>query len=235
MTMTEGPLPEGPMGAAPDDLDLALLRANVAPYGVLVAARRIRPGDEAAFADPRPGARVEVRRASGAARIAARRLLDELGADREAALPRSPSGAPLWPPGVVGSLAHDNSFGLAAAARRGRLVGLGVDVEPAEPLPREIVEMVLSPSEQRETKNDGVSQRLVFVAKEAVYKAVNPIDGLWLDFSDIEIRLGDQTATLRNGRRLRVIPFAGERLIAVALAEASGMRPLTADRAIRGS
>ena len=60
------------METARDDLDLAPLKAALEAYGVLVTARRIRPGDEAAFAGARPGARIEVRRASGAARIAAR-------------------------------------------------------------------------------------------------------------------------------------------------------------------
>jgi 4'-phosphopantetheinyl transferase EntD len=223
------------MAEARDDLDLAPLRMELAAYGALVTARRIRPGDEAAFADPRPGARVEVRRASGAARIAARALLDELGADRSAPLPRSPSGAPLWPAGIVGSLAHDEAFAVAAAARRGRVVGLGLDVEPAEPLPEEVVDIVLSETERRETGGDGVAQRLVFVAKEAVYKATHPLDGLWLDFPDIEVRLAEGTATLRDGRRLWLVPFAGERLIVVALMEEAGMSPLTAGRATRGS
>lgn len=223
------------MAEARDDLDLAPLRTELAAYGALVAARRIRPGDEAAFADPRPGARVEVRRASGAARIAARHLLDELGADGYAPLPRSPSGAPLWPAGIVGSLAHDEAFAVAAAARRGRVVGLGLDVEPAEPLPEEVVDIVLSETERRETGGDGVAQRLVFVAKEAVYKATNPLDGLWLDFPDIEVRLAEGTAMLRDGRRLRLVPFAGERLIVVALMGEAGMSPLTAGRATRDS
>jgi 4'-phosphopantetheinyl transferase EntD len=223
------------MAEARDDLDLAPLRAELAAYGALVAARRIRPGDEAAFADSRPGARVEVRRASGAARVAARALLDELGADRSAPLPRSPSGAPLWPAGIVGSLAHDEAFAVAAAARRGRVVGLGLDVEPAEPLPEEVVDIVLSETERRETGGDGVAQRLVFVAKEAVYKATHPLDGLWLDFPDIEVRLAEGTATLRDGRRLWLVPFAGERLIVGALMEEAGMSPLTAGRATRGS
>jgi 4'-phosphopantetheinyl transferase EntD len=223
------------MAEARDDLDLAPLRTELAAYGALVAARRIRPGDEAAFADPRPGARVEVRRASGAARIAARALLDEFGADRSAPLPRSPSGAPLWPAGIVGSLAHDEAFAVAAAARRGRVVGLGLDVEPAEPLPEEVVDIVLSETERRETGGDGVAQRLVFVAKEAVYKATNPLDGLWLDFPDIEVRLAEGTAMLRDGRRLRLVPFAGERLIVVALMGEAGMSPLTAGRATRDS
>ncbi len=223
------------MGAIGDDLDLAPLKAQLTPYDVLVTARRIRPGDEAAFADARPGARVEVRRASGAARIAARFLLDQLGADGLAPLRRSPSGAPIWPAGIIGSLAHDKAFALAAAARRGRLVGLGVDIEPAEPLPEDIVDLVLTDAEKRETGNDGVAQRLVFVAKEAVYKAIHPLDGTWLDFPDVEVRLAEDVAALRDGRRLRLIPFAGERLVVVALMEAADLEPLGDGRAIPGS
>ena len=215
------------MAAARDDLDLAPLKAELEAYGALVSARRIRLGDEAAFVGARPGAIVEVRRASGAARIAARSLLDQIGADAGAPLARSASGAPLWPTGIIGSLAHDDAFALAAAAWRGRLVGLGADVEPAEPLPEDVTDLVLSQREQRETLGDGVARRLVFVAKEAVYKAIHPLDGTPLDFPDVEIRLDEKTATLRDGRRLRLIPFAGERLIVVALVEAgAGLAPI---------
>ena len=215
------------METARDDLDLAPLKAELWAYGALVSARRIRPGDEAAFVGARPGALVKDRRASGAARIAARSLLDQIVADAGAPLARSASGAPLWPAGIIGSLAHDDAFALAAAAWRGRLVGLGVDVEPAEPLPEDVTDLVLSQREQRETLGDGVARRLVFVAKEAVYKAIHPLDGTPLDFPDVEIRLAEKTATLRDGRRLRLIPFAGERLIVVALVEAgAGLAPV---------
>ena len=202
---------------ARENLDLTPLSAALRPHGVLVGARRIRPGDEAAAAVLVSG-QIARRRASGAARIAARILLGELGADPSAPLPRAPSGAPCWPNGVVGSLAHDEEFAVAAAARRGRLLGLGIDVEPAEPLPEDIVDLVLLEAEQRETAGDRVAQRLVFVAKEAVYKAIHPLDGTPLDFSDIEVRLAEGQASLRDGRRLELILFAGERLIAVALA-----------------
>ena len=207
------------MAATPDDFDLAPLKAELKAYGALVTARRIRPGDEAAFAGARPTGRLEVRRASGAARIAARALLGELGADAAAPLLRSASGSPLWPEGIIGSIAHDEAFAVAAAARRGRLVGLGVDLEPAEPLPGDVVDLVLSEAELRRTEGDGVAQRLVFVAKEAVYKAIHPLDGTRLDFPDIDVRLKEKTAALRDGRQLRLLPFAGTRLVAVALVD----------------
>ena len=178
--------------AGRDGFDCAPLRAALAPLGVLFGARRIRPGDETAFADPglsRP-ASLARRRASGAARIVARDLLTQLGADAAAPLPRSPSGAPEWPAGVIGSLAHDDDFAVAAVARGGVLAGLGVDIEPAEPLPSDLVDLVLSAAEQREAKGDAVRQRLVFVAKEAVYKAIHPLDGTPLEYADIEVVLG---------------------------------------------
>ncbi len=202
-------------------LDLAPLEAELEEYGVRIGARRIEPGDEAAFSGARPQARIEVHRASGSARIAARGLLAALGSEPTAQLVRSESGAPLWPRGFIGSLAHDQAFAVAAVARRGRLIGLGVDVEPAEPLPEDVVDLVLTERERRLTQGDGVARRLVFVAKEAVYKAVHPLDGTPLDFPDVEIGLVEKTAWLGDGRRLRLLPFAGGRLVVVAMVEAA--------------
>ncbi|MBV9290170.1 MAG: 4'-phosphopantetheinyl transferase superfamily protein [Hyphomicrobiales bacterium] len=200
-----------------EDLDYAPLRAALQPFRVLFGARRIRAGDEEA-ATGAPSANLARRRASGAARIVARGLLEKLGSDGAAALARLPSGAPQWPEGVVGSLAHDEEFAVAAAVWAGAIVGLGVDVEPAEALPEDIVAMVLTPDEARETAADGVARRLIFAAKEAVYKAVNPLDGSWLEFHDVRVSLADGVATLADGRRLRLVTLKGERLIAVALA-----------------
>jgi 4'-phosphopantetheinyl transferase EntD len=210
----------------PEGFDCAPLSAALAPLGVLVGVRRIRPGDEAAFADPGLGrpASLMRRRASGAARIVARDLLRELDADPAAPLPRSPSGAPAWPAGIIGSLAHDDDFAAAAVARRGLIIGLGVDVEPAEPLPADLVDLVLNAAERREAKGDRVKQRLVFVAKEAVYKAIHPLDGTPLEYADIEVRIGEGGATLKDGRRLRLVTLAGERLVAVALAWGRGLK-----------
>jgi 4'-phosphopantetheinyl transferase EntD len=207
-------------GAGRDDFDCAPLRAALEPLGVRVGARRIRPGDEAGFADPRGSTPVHLarRRASGAARIVARGLLGDLGADAQAPLLRSPSGAPLWPEGILGSLAHDDDFAVAAIARRGRLAGLGVDVEPSEPLPGDLIDLVLRAAERAETEGDGVKRRLVFAAKEAVYKAIHPLDGTPLEYADIEVEFAKGRATLRDGRRLRLFMLACERLVAVAIA-----------------
>jgi 4'-phosphopantetheinyl transferase EntD len=208
-----------------EDLDLAPLVAALRPFHGLVAARRIRPGDEAAFPDPEgTGIPLDIarRRGSGAARLAARRILSELGSDPAAPLRRLSSGAPGWPEGVIGSLAHDEAYALAAVARRGAILGLGVDVEPAEPLPADLVDFVLTPAERQETARDPVAGRLVFAAKEAVYKAIHPLDGSALEYPDIEIRLAEGAARLRDGRSLTLFTLAGKRLVALALVLSSG-------------
>ena len=45
---------------------------------------------------------------------------------------KAPSGAPLWPRGIVGSLAHDRAVAVAAVARAADISCLGIDIEPAE-------------------------------------------------------------------------------------------------------
>jgi 4'-phosphopantetheinyl transferase EntD len=202
-------------------LDLASLSAALSGYGVRIGARRVLPGDEAAFSDPggvETAANLPRRRASGAARIVARRLLQELGGDARAPLRRASSGAPCWPEGVVGSLAHDDEFAVAAVALRRDVARLGVDIEPAEPLPLDLVDRVLSVGEKRLTKNDRVTSRLIFSSKEAVYKALNALEGSPLEYDDIEIRLAEATAVLRDGRSLRLMAQVGARLVAVAFA-----------------
>src|ERR1700704_5127512 len=56
---------------------------------------------------------VSVRRASGAARLVAKELLSKLGLPPNLDLSKSVSGAPRWPQGFVGSLAHDREVAVA--------------------------------------------------------------------------------------------------------------------------
>ena len=189
------------------------LAARLAPLGVKIAARAIAPGDEAAFADPsEPLAR---RRASGAARLAAQAALASLGGPADAALPRAPGRYALWPAGFVGSLAHDESLAVAACARATDVAALGIDVEPAEPLPDDVAGIALFGDELREAASDPARGRLIFAAKEAVYKTINPLDGSPLEYEDIVVTLGSG-ARLRDGRSLRLDYARGARWIVVA-------------------
>lgn len=104
---------------------------------------------------------------------------------------KDPGGAPVWPEGFVGSLAHTDGYAAAAVARRGACVALGIDVEPAEPLPGDTRSLVLSDDERAWVESCALTRpdaaRLVFCAKECVHKALHPLRGAWLEFSEVRI------------------------------------------------
>jgi 4'-phosphopantetheinyl transferase EntD len=176
---------------------------GLAVSGVLVGHRLIVPGDETALlpeeAPSFAGSVDAVRRASGAARLVARGLLSRLGYS-ECPITRGRSGSPTWPAGIRGSLAHDSDYAVAAICRSRDFKALGIDVEPAELLPSELVDLVATPRERAHLAADGFGGRMLFVAKEAVYKAVYPLDQVFLDHHDVEIDFAKRKATVRNGR-----------------------------------
>jgi 4'-phosphopantetheinyl transferase EntD len=202
-------------------VDPSLQRAidAMAVPGILVAHRLITPGDEDALlpeeAPAFASSVLKVRRASGAARTTARALLEQLGA-RTLAIPRGPARAPVWPEGIVGSLAHDAEIAIAAVGLRRNFLGIGVDVEPAEPLPADLLPIVATPAERQAIGDDLSLGRLLFSIKEAVYKAVHPLDGVFLDHHDVEVSLGASTASARNGRKVSFRACLTPRLITLA-------------------
>jgi 4'-phosphopantetheinyl transferase EntD len=187
--------------------------------GVLIGHRIISPGDERALLPaelaPLANSIERVRRASGAARIVARELMTRFGTAQRPVV-RSASGAPVWPEGLMGSLAHDRQIAVAALARRGDFAGIGIDVEPAEPIDAELVRIVATATERKSIAEDLLQCRVLFAVKEAVYKAVNPLDGVFLEHHDVEVSLTDGIATTRTGRPVRFRYCVSSHIVAVA-------------------
>ena len=205
------------------DAALAVALERLGPPNVLVGHRVISAGDEhALLAGEIVSFRASgllARRQSGAARLVARQLLGKLGIDC-AELPRSASGAPVWPLGLVGSLAHDRSVAVAAVASADRFGAVGIDIEPAQPLPSELVDMVTTPTERAQYPAEILQSRLLFAIKEATYKAVNPLDHCFLDFHDVTVDLAANQAFIRNGRKINFAVGTGPRIVALAYVEA---------------
>lgn len=191
--------------------------------GIMIGHRLISPGDERALmpeeAPAFASSVIAVRRASGAARIVARQLLTQLG-HPECALPKTPSGAPTWPADVVGSLAHDYRVAVAAVGARCDVAALGIDVEPAEALPSDLLDLVATPQEQQKIADDPFKGRLLFVAKEAVYKAVYPLDQTFLEHHDVEVDIAERKAVVRNGRVVELRFSISDHLVALAFLDA---------------
>ena len=193
----------------------------LASPGLLIGHRLISPGDEDALLDEEAGSIastvVGARRASGAARIVARELLAQLGHSR-ALLPKSASGEPIWPAGIAGSLAHDDEVAVAAVGPQRDVGSVGIDVEPAALLPPDMLELIATPQELHKIADDPLRGKLLFAAKEAVYKAVYPLERVFLEFRDIEVDLAGRKAVTRTGRVVALRYCLSPRVVVLALA-----------------
>ena len=160
------------------------------------------------------GRAVEKRRREFAtARGCARSALAALGVAPAPILPGE-RGAPCWPPGVVGSITHCAGYRAAAVARARDMLSIGVDAEPDEDLPAGVLAAVSLPVERARLRDLAAAapgtcwDRLLFSAKESVYKAWFPLTGRWLGFEDADITVNLADGTF--GARLRVTaPVAG--------------------------
>ena len=96
-----------------------------------------------------------------------------------------PDRRPLLPPGVTGTLAHDQEIAVAATTTRSTCCALGVDIEPYAVLAPDEARMILRPEERH------LDAHLVFVLKEAVYKAWSSLGGRMLDHHEVVVDVDD--------------------------------------------
>jgi len=147
------------------------------------------------------------RRDYAAVRSCARACLERLGYPPAPILP-GVGGAPCWPAGVRGSMTHCPGYAAAAVGPLRRISGIGIDAEPDMPLPDGVLDLVATPAEHDhlaviQPEPDSPNwDRLLFSAKEAVYKTWFPLVGEWLDHQDAQIhfRPQDRTFTARLSR-----------------------------------
>lgn len=158
------------------------------------------PGEEQYLATARPARRQEF----VTARRCAREALGKLGFP-PAPIGIGPHRQPLWPDGVSGAITHCTGYRAAAATTK--LVAIGIDAEPHGPLPAGVAEQITAAGElamlAELTSTHPAIQwgRLLFSAKESVYKAWYPLTGRWLDFDQAVITI-DPVARAFSARLL---------------------------------
>lgn len=153
------------------------------------------------------------RREFAVVRSCARRAMDKLGVPAQPILPGE-RGAPTWPAGLVGSMTHCDGYSAAALVRAADLASLGIDAEPHQTLPEGVLAAVALPAEAERLRrladdHPGVHwDRLLFSAKESVYKAWFPLTGVWLDFTEADIDVFIDPGEQRSGgfRALLLVP-----------------------------
>jgi 4'-phosphopantetheinyl transferase EntD len=128
-------------------------------------------------------------------RRTARALLAALG-HPDVALPRNEDRTVRWPDGVVGTISHSDALCAVAVAHARSAAGLGVDLEPDEPLDRALWSRIATAREletlaaRDDTEEEqGRAVRLLFCAKEAFYKSVHAQVGRVLGFHEVVIQV----------------------------------------------
>ena len=195
MTMDDAGAGQSAAGAASLNLGLqlpakcALAAGLVADYPLLAeeasglqqaAAKRRRQ-----FASGRHFARLAIRKLTG----------------RAAPVLRDSQGRPAWPNGLIGSIAHSERLAAGVAASEG-LRGVGIDLERADRLGGQgrnahLHLKLFTAAERARTWEDPRQGAVIFSAKEAGYKAINPIAGRCIGFQEVEVALNWRDGTFR--------------------------------------
>jgi 4'-phosphopantetheinyl transferase EntD len=138
------------------------------------------------------GAAVENRvREFTTTRTCARRALSKLGIP-ETPILRGPYRDPLWPAGVVGSITHCEGFRAAVVGKKSDLLTVGIDAEIHEPLPAEVLHHICLKPEiawLARAPKEIHWDRVLFSAKESIYKAWFPLTQRWLGFEDVAVAI----------------------------------------------
>lgn len=122
-------------------------------------------------------------------RSCARLALAELGIG-PCAIAVGPQREPLWPPGVTGSISHCEQRAAAAVGREVDLVGVGIDLEESGPLSPDIRDLICTPREAEHLAQLPTPYgRLLFSAKESVFKCIWPVVRRFVDFHEISVTL----------------------------------------------
>ncbi len=172
------------------------------------------PAEEAAIA----GAVASRRREFRAGRAVARQAMRGL-AVTPAAIPVRDDRSPVWPEGIVGSISHCDDLCVAAVGSvEDGWLAIGIDVEPRAPLPPELVAEVCGAEEQKwlaeqQFYGSGELARLIFCAKECVYKAQYALSHRLFGFDVLTIRIDPENARFTARFARNAAPFlAGDEL-----------------------
>ncbi|NMO57331.1 4'-phosphopantetheinyl transferase superfamily protein [Actinoplanes sp. TBRC 11911] len=173
------------------------------PAPVAVAEAFGDDPDEPVFAgeeDLVATATVGRRREFVTARRCAREALATLGF-APVAIRTGPRREPLWPAGVVGAITHCEGYRAAAVARADAIHGLGIDAEPHKTLPPGVRDMVVAEGDDEllgelaARRPEVHWDRVLFSAKESIYKAWFPLTGRWLGFEEASLSIDPDAGT----------------------------------------
>jgi 4'-phosphopantetheinyl transferase EntD len=193
-----------PDGTVPEFVErTAFALESIAPSWIRTGVRLIDDHDEVDLWPKERSAvtgAVAVRRAEFATGRALLRSL--IGVDVE--IPVRSDRRPEFPDGVVGTLAHDRRIAVAAIATRPTCRALGIDVEPAIELGEDVARLICRPEERH------LDTHLVFVLKEAAYKAWSSMGGRILVHDEVVVTVDTSVSAFDATVIADGVRFAGK-------------------------
>jgi len=117
-------------------------------------------------------------------RAAAAEALREIGAPA-VEIPTGPDRAPVWPAGIVGSIAHTADVAIAVTASSCSFRALGIDFESSERRIDARTTRRICTEEEKGRFDEPRMLLALFCAKEATYKALAPLGAPRLGFKDV--------------------------------------------------
>ena len=134
-----------------------------------------------------------------AGRIAAAGCLAQLGTTQNN-VGYGQDRAPIWPAGVCGSISHTKGLAVGVCARRETVYGVGIDVETLGnqanqdaivPIAVTEEEIAVFNKKAEQLTDPQQAALIIFSAKEALYKALYPTLGIFIDYLDVALNAYD--------------------------------------------
>jgi len=113
-------------------------------------------------------------------------------------------GAPILPPGWIGSVSHKGALAAALVSPAGA-GHVGIDLEVAAAPRQDIARRILTPREQSALPDRGRAVTLRFAIKEAIYKAIDPYERRYVGFTEVELELAGEGVAVTTA-----LPYAIE-------------------------
>jgi len=122
-------------------------------------------------------------------RHCARLALRQLGF-QDGPIGKGESREPLWPANITGTISHTSHFAAAAVAPIASYQGIGLDMESDTPLEEKLFKAICM-AEEIDLFDDrpGETAKLLFSAKESIYKCLWPTVQRFIDFTEMQVIL----------------------------------------------
>ena len=130
-------------------------------------------------------------------RIYAHRVLSKFGLESEPILRNPETREPCWPNSVWGSITHSAGFAAVAVGLRKEIKGVGIDLESFSryvdlKISRHVcVDSEIEWLESLPTKQANRSLRIIFSAKESIFKCLYPSTKTYLSFKDAAVSVNE--------------------------------------------